>query len=72
MLKCFKNNPAMKHLYEDFINEYNQLGHPEEISEEDNSSFSYYLPHHAIFRPDKPSTKLCIVFNASIPKTDFL
>ena len=58
-LNALKNNPAMKHLCEDFINKYNQLGHSEKIPEEDNSSFFYYLHHHGVFRPDKPSMKLC-------------
>ncbi|KFM72413.1 hypothetical protein X975_11948, partial [Stegodyphus mimosarum] len=49
LLKRFARNPAMKHLYEDFIEEYNKLGHSEEIAEEDNANFSYYLPHHGGF-----------------------
>lgn len=42
----------MKILYKDFINEYSDLGHSEEISLENNSKFSYYLQtwqtHHKI------------------------
>ncbi|GFW22741.1 DUF1758 domain-containing protein [Trichonephila clavipes] len=29
----------------------------------------YYIPHHGILRPDKLTTKLRVVFNASSPTT---
>lgn len=33
--------------------------------EEDQTS--YYLPHHAVIKPDRITTKLRVVFNASCP-----
>ncbi|GFY59280.1 integrase catalytic domain-containing protein [Trichonephila inaurata madagascariensis] len=36
--------------------------HPDEISA---NNICYYLPHHRIFRPDKTTTKLRVVFNGS-------
>ena len=64
MLKRFKSNPAMKKIYEDFINGYNQLRHLEEISEKDNSNFSYYLPYHGIFR--NLNITLALLWNTKI------
>ncbi|GBM91350.1 hypothetical protein AVEN_7002-1 [Araneus ventricosus] len=33
------------------------------------SPLCYYLPHHGVFRPEKTTTKLRVVFNASSPTT---
>ena len=63
-------------LTEFFRNQNNQvikenlsLGHMSKI--EDSSIYSpkpsYYLPHHAVSKPDSIITKLCVVFNGSCP-----
>ncbi|GBL73893.1 hypothetical protein AVEN_230838-1 [Araneus ventricosus] len=47
------------------MQEYEALGHMELVTDNNEPSTSYYLPHHGVFKPDKTSTKLRVVFNAS-------
>ncbi|XP_065084797.1 uncharacterized protein LOC135707006 [Ochlerotatus camptorhynchus] len=63
-------NPTLRAQYEEFINEYLRLGHMREIPQEELAAENddvpqFYLPHHAILRPDSTTTKLRIVFDAS-------
>ncbi|GFU73039.1 uncharacterized protein TNCV_405581 [Trichonephila clavipes] len=57
----------MENLYKEFMQQYLDLGHMEKVEEHfDETSANnicYYLPHHGIFRPDKTTTKLRVVFN---------
>ncbi|GFV65258.1 integrase catalytic domain-containing protein [Trichonephila clavipes] len=46
------------------LNEYEDLGHMREIKA-DGSGVSFYMPHHGVYRPEKSTTKLRTVFNAS-------
>ncbi|GFU56524.1 integrase catalytic domain-containing protein [Trichonephila clavipes] len=55
-------------LYEKFLQEYKDLGHMREIKAE-GSGVSFYMPHHGVYRPEKSTTKLRTVFNASSPST---
>ncbi|GFV99177.1 integrase catalytic domain-containing protein [Trichonephila clavipes] len=55
-------------LYEKFLQEYEDLGHMREIKA-DGSGVSFYMPHHGVYRPEKSTTKLRTVFNASSPST---
>ncbi|GFX88857.1 integrase catalytic domain-containing protein [Trichonephila clavipes] len=52
-------------LYRDFLKEYEELGHMTEIKESVELEYTYYMPHHGIYRPQKSTTKLRTVFNAS-------
>ncbi|GFX15991.1 uncharacterized protein TNCV_3235711 [Trichonephila clavipes] len=36
---------------------------------EDGSGAAFYMPHHGVYRPEKSTTKLRTVFNASSPST---
>lgn len=72
LLKRLSNDNEMQKLYEEFMEEYLQLDHMERIraSYENNSENPcYYLPHHGVYRPEKLSTKLRVVFNASANTT---
>ncbi|XP_065094366.1 uncharacterized protein LOC135714877, partial [Ochlerotatus camptorhynchus] len=47
--KHLTNKPEMKEMYQEFMQEYKDLGHCHEIREDDDppDRQSYYLPHHA-------------------------
>jgi hypothetical protein len=63
-------NPQLCSLYQGFMKEYEQLGHMERVEEEIEPDVTYYIPHHGVYRPDKSSTKLRVVFNASCPSSN--
>lgn len=67
---CLENklvkNPNIKKQYVDFIKEYLDLGHLEEI---ERPRFGNYLPHHAVLREKSETTKLRVVFDASVKTT---
>jgi len=48
------------------IQEYLDLNHMKEVRPTHNSA-SYYLPHHAVLKPESTTTKLRVIFNASSP-----
>ena len=47
------------------MEEYEFLGHMKEIHLENSKDVSYFIPHHAIYRPEKLSTSLSVVSDAS-------
>ncbi|GFS73650.1 uncharacterized protein TNCV_2246731 [Trichonephila clavipes] len=53
-------------LYEKFLQEYEDLDHMREIKA-DGSGVPFYMPYHGVYRPEKTTTKLRTVFNASSP-----
>ncbi|GFR04561.1 DUF1758 domain-containing protein, partial [Trichonephila clavata] len=55
-------------LYEKFFQEYEDLGHMTQIKV-DGSGVAFYMPRHAVYRPEKSKAKLRIVFNGSSPST---
>lgn len=63
--KKLDKNPIAKELYVEFINEYQQLGHLQELSNFDSAAVHYFLPHHCVLKPLSSSTKLRVVFDAS-------
>ncbi|GFT62822.1 uncharacterized protein TNCV_1606571 [Trichonephila clavipes] len=66
-------DPQYLKLYRDFIHDYDQLGHMKEVvAEHDNSEVAYYMPHHGVLRPEKSTTKLRVVFNATNPTSNGL
>ncbi|GFT99406.1 uncharacterized protein TNCV_3238711 [Trichonephila clavipes] len=44
----------------------------EVVAEHDNSEVAYYMPHHGVLRPEKSTTKLRVVFNATNPTSNGL
>lgn len=58
----------MHELYKKFMSKYeNNLDHMERVEGNPFPQNYYYLSHHRVFHLDKPTTKLCAVFNASSP-----
>ena len=53
-----------KTLYQEFLTEYEELGHMQEVSDLSEEKLNF-LPHHGVLRPDSSSTKLRVVFDAS-------
>lgn len=45
--------------------EYEILGHMREVPDKDEPDVAYYATHRGVYRPDKTSTKLRVVFNCS-------
>ncbi|XP_026731637.1 uncharacterized protein LOC113496572 [Trichoplusia ni] len=62
--KRFLRNPEFKAQYSAVINEYIALNHMDLVQDRNDES-SVYLPHHAVIRNDKSTTKLRVVFDAS-------
>lgn len=67
----FKKNPEIKTRYSEVIHEYLDLGHMHRVpANEVNSNEAVYLPHHAVIREDKSTTKVRVVFDASSKGTN--
>ncbi|XP_065372164.1 uncharacterized protein LOC135964036 [Calliphora vicina] len=61
-----QKNPELKAIYDGTLSEYEELGHMNQVdSNYSDESNTYYLPHHAVFKPESTSTKVRVVFNAS-------
>jgi Pao retrotransposon peptidase/Putative peptidase (DUF1758) len=65
--KSLSKTPELKAQYDDFMREYRDLNHMSEAeaSNDDPAAIVYYLPHHAVLKPDSSTTKVRVVFNAS-------
>ncbi|XP_037050902.1 uncharacterized protein LOC119084808 isoform X2 [Bradysia coprophila] len=70
----FKANQELQEEYVKILKEYEELEHTSVIGELDKSteSTSYYLPHHAVFKPESTTTKTRVVFDASARTTSGL
>ena len=68
--RSLKRNPTKAKKYSDTIREYESNGWARRLSEteiENTKGPLYYLPHHGIYRPEKKSTPLRIVFDPACP-----
>ncbi|XP_037827102.1 uncharacterized protein LOC119615101 [Lucilia sericata] len=69
--------PDLKVEYDNVVREYEILGHMTKVcspitpESTPNPKF-YYLPHHAVIKPDSVTTKVRVVFNASSPSSNGL
>lgn len=64
--KLMKNS-ELKTEYVRVMNEYISLGHMKEVGQSEKKS--YYIPHHAVIKPDSLTTKTRVVFDASAKTT---
>lgn len=64
-----KRDISLQDNYNSVIQEYLDLGHMRQVSPCDVSN-CFYLPHHAVFKPDSTTTKVRVVFNASSPSSN--
>ncbi|GBM69371.1 hypothetical protein AVEN_272189-1 [Araneus ventricosus] len=67
--KRLNRDPTMKFLYSEFLREYKNLNHMEEITNCNHSNDGYFLPHHGVLRPSSITTKLRVVFDARAKTT---
>jgi len=62
----FQEHPDLHQAYSEFMQEYKELGHMNQINEDTSSTEErYYLPHHAIFKSSSSTTRTHIVFGGS-------
>lgn len=64
----FKGNDVLRERYIDFMREYIELGHMSLVSCQElaNNQTVAYLPHHGVIRETSATTKLRVVFDASV------
>ncbi|GBN29577.1 hypothetical protein AVEN_119816-1 [Araneus ventricosus] len=68
--KRLNRDPTMKFLYSEFLREYKNLNHMEEITNCNHSNDDgYFLPHQGVLRPSSITTKLRVVFDVSAKTT---
>ncbi|XP_075151482.1 uncharacterized protein LOC142225579 [Haematobia irritans] len=78
MAQYFRNEarlirtPAFKDEYDNVLTEYISLKHMSKVFPSNlyEDSKNYYLPHHAVIRPESVTTKVRVVFNASAPTSN--
>ena len=72
--KQLLKNPTRAEAYKSSINQYHEKGFAEEILQakvpNEDAKLVKYLPHHAVFQEDKPTTKCRVVFDASAREED--
>ena len=62
----FREHPDLHQAYSEFMQEYEELGHMNQINEDANSKVErYYLPHHAVFKSSSSTTHTRVVFDGS-------
>jgi hypothetical protein len=61
-----QSDPDVHKQYCDFMSEYERLGHMTKFHDDTSPhKVRCFIPHHAVLRPDKSTTKLRVVFGAS-------
>ncbi|XP_070854779.1 uncharacterized protein [Drosophila suzukii] len=64
----FRRHPELKKQYEEFLDDYLQRGHMEQLTSAqvmDDPDTCVYLPHHAVIKQDSLTTKCRVVFDGS-------
>ncbi|XP_075155773.1 uncharacterized protein LOC142229117 [Haematobia irritans] len=63
-------NPYLKEQYDKSLIEYVTLNHMSLVDSPGPIQMCYYLPHHAVIKPKRTTTKVRVVFNASAPSSN--
>ena len=62
----FQEHPDMHQAYSGCMQEYEKLGHMNQINEDASSAEEqYYIPHHAVFKSSSSTTCTRVVFDGS-------
>ncbi|XP_028157884.1 uncharacterized protein LOC114351044, partial [Ostrinia furnacalis] len=61
----FDRQPELEKNYKEVMEEYIRLNHMQEVPQNELNNKSVYLPHHAVVRTEKETTKTRVVFDAS-------
>ncbi|XP_011160887.1 uncharacterized protein LOC105196572 [Solenopsis invicta] len=70
MIYRLNQNKEYSQAYSAFISEYEKLQHMQLVDEDlALSLYTYYLPHHGVWKEQSLTTKLRVVFNESSPTT---
>ncbi|XP_071056865.1 uncharacterized protein, partial [Onthophagus taurus] len=56
---------SRRKVYNQFMLEYENLGHMIKINKPEEADYSYYMPHHCVQKADSLTTKHRVVFDAS-------
>ena len=59
------SNPTLLHEYDQIIKDYLENNIIEKVNENEVVTSAYYLPHHAVLKSDRKTTKTRIVFDTS-------
>ncbi|CAL8126482.1 unnamed protein product [Orchesella dallaii] len=62
----FKKHPQYHEAYQKFMEEYLDLGHMELVTSTNSAVQPVYIPHHFVIKDDSTTTKLRVVFDASM------
>ncbi|XP_075157751.1 uncharacterized protein LOC142231017 [Haematobia irritans] len=68
MDKNLEKTPDLKKEYNKVLQEYIDLDHMEPVNHQEEGGekqMSFFLPHHAVVKPNRKSTKVRVVFNGS-------
>ncbi|XP_058816784.1 uncharacterized protein LOC131680080 [Topomyia yanbarensis] len=71
MEKRFRGDTGLRFSYVQFMEEYKQLDHMEEVQTR-AALPQFFLPHHAISRPDSSTIKVRVVFDGSCKSSNHL
>ncbi|XP_076686123.1 uncharacterized protein LOC143378276 [Andrena cerasifolii] len=70
MQQRFRKNPEYERAYQDFLQEYEDLGHMVAARAPPPEGRHFYLPHHGVLKATSTTTKLRVVFNGSMNTTN--
>ncbi|XP_062533924.1 uncharacterized protein LOC134202937 [Armigeres subalbatus] len=65
-----ERNPELRHRYFEYINEFIENGYISKADPAGPSERLIYLPHHGVLKEQSATTKLRVVFNASLKSTN--